>query len=75
MDDLDREWVNAFIGSDKSIPDGAIVEGFISVISWIDEAGNRKHRHYNTIDAPLSHIIGLLDIAKYELLRSAEITN
>lgn len=66
MDELDTAWVNSFIGS--SIPEGSVVTGFVSVIEWIDPGGNARWRAYNTIDSPLSHILGLMTMAQFQLM-------
>lgn len=71
MDELDTLWVNGFVGdsiNSKSIPEGAIIQGFYSIISWIDPEGNHQWRGYNTIDAPLSSILGLLQMAAHTLM-------
>lgn len=69
MDDLDTQWVNSFIGS--SIPEDAVVTGFVSVIEWIGSNGERQWRTYNTIDGPLSHIVGLMSMSQFEMMSSA----
>ena len=63
MDEADQAWVDTFRG--KSIPANAIVEGFVSVIAWMDEDGSRCWRSYTCLDAPLSHTLGLLEMAKF----------
>lgn len=70
MDDVDQQWVNGFIGdgSSAAIAEGSIIQGFLSIISWIDPEGNHRWRSYNTIDAPLSNILGLLEMTKYVML-------
>ncbi len=74
MDEDDRDWVSTFVSNEgsKSIPPDAIIEGFISIISWFDSDGEKQWRHYNTIDAPLSHIIGLLEMTKHTLMTNNE---
>lgn len=69
MDEMDQKWVETFVGEeDQSIPAGALIQGFISVISWIDEDGNFRWRLYNTLDLTLSNILGLLEMAKYTMM-------
>lgn len=65
MDETDTKWVDGFIGGDKGIPEGSIIEGFFAVISYIRPDGERDWRPYNTIDAPLSNILGLLQMAGF----------
>lgn len=70
MDEVDQAWVSEFKGEgSKSIPEGAIIEGFISIIKWINPDGSHDWRSYNTIDAPLSHILGLLQMAGFAMMQ------
>lgn len=66
MDEVDRLWIGEFLGN--SIPEDAIVEGFISIISWVNPDGSRGWRSYNTLDQPLSSILGLMEMAKFTLM-------
>lgn len=75
MDEIDTQWVESFIGEKThSISPGSMIQGFVSIISWIDEDGNYKWRMYNTIDAPLSNILGLMDMAKHTMLMDNTVT-
>lgn len=73
MDNLDQMWINGFVSETGSIPPGSFIEGFISVISWVDPGGHRQWRHYNTLDLPLSGVLGLLDMAKFTLCSNNQI--
>jgi len=68
MDDEDVAWINSFIGEGKDISPGCTVEGYIAVISYLDEDGNHRFHKYHTLDRPLPSLIGLLDTAKHEYL-------
>lgn len=59
----------AWLASFTSIPDGAVFDGFVSVISWMDPTTGESHwRHYHNMDRPISQIVGLLDMAKFDML-------
>lgn len=66
LDEDDRKWVDSFIG--KSIPADSIVEGFISIICWIDGNGDRQWRHYIAMDSPLSNMLGLMTMAQHQMM-------
>ena len=65
-DELDDQWVESFRG--RAIPEGAVVTGFISVIDYIDTDGEREYKVYTTLDNPLSEVVGLLEMAKADLI-------
>lgn len=67
MDEADREWVKNF----TTIPEGAIVSGFVSVISFINPDGSFGTRIYNCINGPTSHIVGLLNMAAFSYMHDA----
>lgn len=67
MDQVDRDWLDSFIG--KSIPQDAVVEGFYSIITWIDPDGERCWRTYNQFDLPVSTLIGVIELAKHQLIK------
>lgn len=64
MDEADRQWLAAF----NDIPEGAIVEGFVSVISWINPDGSLGHRAYHCLNRPLSHVVGLLEMTQFKMM-------
>lgn len=68
-DEADSAWLSEFIG--KSIPDDAVVEGFISLISFVRPDGTLDYRMYNTLNKPTSSVVGLLEMAKYNLMVEA----
>jgi hypothetical protein len=70
LDAADTEWINSFIGT--SIAEGSTIDGFVSVISWIDPEGEMRWRLYSTIDNAIRSI-GLLTAASTAL--SMEISN
>lgn len=62
MDDADR----AFLAS--VVPDGAGMAGFLAIVTWFDDDGRMKWRTYNQLDVPISNVLGLLELAKLDLL-------
>lgn len=71
MDEADQEWVRMFQSGDTpTVPPDAIIQGFVSVISWMNPDGTFGWRAYNTIDAPLSHVLGLMEMAKFTMLHN-----
>lgn len=70
FDDADRAFLASFAPPDGSrIPDGAIVEGIITVVSFIEpvDGGQLWFVHANS-DLPLTQMVGLLDMAKLRLI-------
>lgn len=67
MDEADQQWINTFIGGER-VPAGSVVQGFTTIISFIDPQGNNGWDVYNTIDAPLSHILGLMTMAQFKMM-------
>lgn len=51
------------------VPEGAIPIGFISVLSYVDKEGAQCWKLYNQLDMPLSNILGLLEMAKHDIIR------
>lgn len=73
MDESDEIWVNSFIGDGPGmIPEGSVIEGFISIVSWLTPEGEWKWRSYNVMDTRLSNILGLLDMTKFTMMRGNE---
>lgn len=67
MDDIDK----AFL--DSILPDGAGMAGFVTVASWINqETGALQWRVYSQIDVPVSTSLGLLELAKLELIARSD---
>lgn len=67
MDQVDKEWLGSFVG--KSIPEDAVIEGFFSIITWINADGERCWRVYNQFDQPVSTTVGILEMAQQQLMR------
>lgn len=64
-DDIDR----AFISSIGGIPDSAVIEGMVVVLSWIDPNGlDQRWMMKNLTDLPVSQIVGLLEMSKLEAI-------
>lgn len=61
-DDLDKAWLASIV------PEGCVALGFIGIASWIDTDGEEHWRCYSQIDAPISSAVGLLELAKLELI-------
>lgn len=75
MDEIDQAWIREFQqGDTPTIPPEAIIQGFVSIISWMNPDGTMGWRSYNTIDATLSHVLGLMDMAKHTMLVNNTIT-
>lgn len=69
MDEADIAWVNQFLECNGGkIPDGSVIDGFISIISWTDPDGNMQWRSYNTLNRPLSMILGLLTMCGHSMM-------
>lgn len=72
LDKVDNEWLSSFQEANGgSIPDDAVVEGFFSIISWVNPDGSLGWRLYNALDRPTSTIVGLLEMAKFDYMRAA----
>jgi hypothetical protein len=61
-DEADSQWLSSFMG--QSIPTGATIEGFVSVISYMDDEGEMRWRMYSTIENAI-RAIGLLTAAAH----------
>lgn len=68
MDKADEEWLTGFVGEDRIIKPDDMITGYIAVIAYVDKDGNNHFRKHNALDAPLSSVVGLLDLAKHEWL-------
>lgn len=66
MDEEDIKWISTF--GEGRIPKGAMVEGFVAIISYIQPDGDRGWDAYNTLDMPLSNILGLMDMAQFKFM-------
>lgn len=66
MDEDDVKWISTF--GPTRIPEGSMVEGFVAVISYIQPDGTRGWDSYNTLDMPLSNILGLMQMAQFKYM-------
>lgn len=64
MDDADRAWV------DSLIPDGAVVEGYVAAISYIDPSGESHVRVHHDGELMASHLLGMCEMAKHHIWES-----
>lgn len=66
FDEPDRQFLNSI----HSIPDGALVDGYIVVVSFVDpDTGASRWQLVNNADLPVSQSVGLIELAKLELLQ------
>lgn len=65
FDNADKQYFESIVKDPGVIP-----TGLISVVTWIDPlTGARKWRLVNDVDMPLTECVGLLELAKIELIR------
>lgn len=62
MDEADRAWLATLV------PEACVPQGFLAVAAWLDENGEQRWRCYNQLDANLSGCLGLLELAKFDLI-------
>lgn len=67
MDAADELWVQGFIGS--SIPEGSLIQGFVTSIAYLDPNGIPSRRMYSSMDESLSSVMGHLELAKMDIYR------
>ena len=68
-DDLDRE---AIVFLDALLPDGAVPTVLIAVAAFLDENGDECWRCYCNSEAPCSTNVGLLEMAKLQIISRTE---
>lgn len=62
LDAVDRAYI------DSIIPEGAIATAMVTVVAFLDpETGDMRWKLHNDTDIPLTHCLGLLDLAKLDL--------
>lgn len=62
LDAVDQAYVDALL------PEGAIATAIITVVAFLDpETGDMRWKVHNDVDIPLSHCLGLLDLAKLDI--------
>lgn len=54
------------------VPDGCVSQGFVAISAYFDDQGQRKFKVYDQLDLPLSEQLGLLELAKRELIKRVE---
>ena len=52
--------------------DEAIVNGYVFVLSWVDAEGEQRWRCYVNSELPVSGTVGLLEMAKLNVLGRAD---
>lgn len=62
MDAADKAFLDSFL------PEGAIPIGYAGVVAFMDADGVQRWRLMVNFEAPVSHAIGLLEMAKLRLL-------
>jgi len=61
----------AFIAS--LVPEGAAMVQFVTILSWMTPEGQLNWKTYNRTDEmPVSMVIGLLELAKLELIARSD---
>lgn len=63
MDEVDEAWLASIV------PPDAVPLGFVAVASWLTEDGEQRWAVYSQLDLPLTGTLGLLELAKMELVR------
>ena len=64
MDEADVGFLNSLV------PDEALPLGFLAIAAWTDpEDGSLRWKFYDQLDMVLSNHIGLLELAKLEVIR------
>jgi hypothetical protein len=67
LDEQDRAWLDTY-----EMPGAMLVEGFIGVVCWIADDGSRRWRPVVSVKAPSDSIVGILELAKFQILRMLE---
>jgi hypothetical protein len=62
MDAADAAWLATMI------PEGCVSQGFISVVVFFDGEGEMKYKVYSQMEAPLTSCLGLLELAKMDMI-------
>lgn len=73
LDDCDIKFIDSFREENGgcTIPANSLVDGFITIISWMEPDGSKGWKLYHALDRPTSTVVGLLEMAKFEYLRDA----
>lgn len=66
MDPVDKAMV------DSLVPEGSIVDGFMVIVSFTDPEGHQCWRNYAQMDAPVSMSLGLLELAKLDVIARSD---
>lgn len=70
-DPADATWLQSFTPDHggRRLPDGAVIDGYMAVISYADPTTGRARWFAHTnMDLPLSQCLGLLELTKLELV-------
>lgn len=62
-DDTDQLLLQELVADDE-----AIVDGYVIVVSWTDGGGERRWRCFVNSDQPASTNVGLLELAKLDVI-------
>lgn len=73
FDAADVAWLRSFTPAEGGhrLPDGAIVQGVIAVVSFIAMSGEQQWMLWHNADLPISSSVGLLELAKLKLIDEA----
>lgn len=55
-----------------TLPDGAVVTAEVEVVGYIDPEGHNRFAIRYNADCPTSSVLGLLDFAKFDLLKETQ---
>ena len=67
MDDVDKAFLASIVPPDAAMPQ------FLAIATWIDTDGKSVWKVYNqTYSLPVSHVLGLLEMAKLNLLARSD---
>ena len=66
-DEADRTWLESFIPG--KMPDGAIIQGYMLVVSYIDpETGQSKWFSHTPMEVSISSCLGLMQMASFDMM-------
>lgn len=65
-DEIDKAWLESIV------PEGCISDGFVAIVSWMDQEGKPFWRVYSQINVPLSTTLGLIELAKLEMVARSD---
>lgn len=59
--------------SDLPMPAGSVVQNSVMVVAYFDAEGQTRYGYRMKGDSTLSNVLGLLELAKADLLRGADL--